>query len=1085
MAVNISKFYKPVEEEMSIRDLINTTIDGIKAGCDDTWKVKPISLVDFVANVEHMNHPPLSERQSKVARDFLGDEPQKIFEEGSRYTLAVLLWGKGSGKDLLASIIHCYVTYVLLCMNKPQRYFNWPETEYLDVLNVAYSADQALGVYFPKFKEKVKKWKWLKENYCIYEEGRCVTTENVGKEVIKINEGYIEFPNYIRAVSEHSEQNSYEGYNIIFWIMDEASAFKSKTKKANAKLVYETLRTSASSRFGKRWKGMILSWPRAEVGDFTVEMYEKSLSDPSILGDTGYTWQIKPKEFYCGSTFVFEGENIPVELEDDFRLEPEMSKAKFMCKPPKVEGSFFSYTERIAQSITQRAPIFDVESVIVEHEIFDENGHYATRKQFLGKKISLFRANAHDLMLPRVAHIDGGLSSCAAGLVIAHGQPIAIKIQDINTGQFKSVNYNKVVVDAVVRWLPEKNLQVSLLNIEALLLDLVNRGVKFKKITYDQWNSQSSLETLMANRIAAEMHTITTADYGELRTAMYAGGVDLIRPVGGTDKDPYYQLIYELEHLINKNDRVDKPDEGCFAGDTKVALLDGRNLPIGEVVREFGWGKDLWVYSIDLDRQDVVPKKIKSAACTGYKKLLEVQLDNTEKIRCTENHLFMMRDGTYKKAKDLLSGDSLMPLYRSTSEWKYEQFYHPFDERYHYTHQYFCPDFLGGYLTHHCNYDSLDNRPTNLKLMSKAQHTTIHNNSTKDYTLNGKKMKEWHKSIRGTLRYYQICAKIAKCDVVEYLWWRLLKGIKGYYSVKYPEAYRAEWIKKIRKTNTGKSNKYDKGYWNSNELKERARKQSKILHSDPIESAYIVDCLRKGFDGKKHGETISTYWREGRYKPHEVWNKGLSGNKVCKEAAQKGKLTCIKNGWYKKLSEGMFHKNPMKDPKVVQQMLSTREKNKLNHKVVSVRKAGYSYVYDLEIEGTNNFALSSGVFVHNSKDLADCLAGVNRLLNNPTQKQMVMAKMPHSSGYRAGVMRNGQPLQPERTMGLDRELISQLPGMGTSNPQGSVGYDPLTTYENGKREEGVIAQPKRFPRSTKFRGSRKGMTNTPPGMKNW
>jgi len=37
-----------------------------------------------------------------------------------------------------------------------------------------------------------------------------------------------------------------------------------------------------------------------------------------------------------------------------------------------------------------------------------------------------------------------------------------------------------------------------------------------------------------------------------------------------------------------------------------------------------------------------------------------------------------------------------------------------------------------------------------------------------------------------------------------------------------------------------------------------------------------------------------------------------------------------------------------------------------NHKVISVKDAGYADVYDLEVPGVNNFAISAGVFVHNS-----------------------------------------------------------------------------------------------------------------------
>ncbi|MDP2600018.1 MAG: DNA gyrase subunit A [Deltaproteobacteria bacterium] len=48
--------------------------------------------------------------------------------------------------------------------------------------------------------------------------------------------------------------------------------------------------------------------------------------------------------------------------------------------------------------------------------------------------------------------------------------------------------------------------------------------------------------------------------------------------------------------------------------------------------------------------------------------------------------------------------------------------------------------------------------------------------------------------------------------------------------------------------------------------------------------------------------------------------------------------------------------------------LCTENTAHLNHKVLSVKPAGSADVYDLTVDGTHNFALASGVFVHNSID---------------------------------------------------------------------------------------------------------------------
>lgn len=58
-------------------------------------------------------------------------------------------------------------------------------------------------------------------------------------------------------------------------------------------------------------------------------------------------------------------------------------------------------------------------------------------------------------------------------------------------------------------------------------------------------------------------------------------------------------------------------------------------------------------------------------------------------------------------------------------------------------------------------------------------------------------------------------------------------------------------------------------------------------------------------------------------------------------------------------------------------MRPRRAPSQQNHRVLSVRRERLEFpelVYDLTVPGTENFALASGVFVHNSKDVADAMA---------------------------------------------------------------------------------------------------------------
>ena len=67
-----------------------------------------------------------------------GDEPKKIFE--NEHSLAVLAWGKGSGKDTVSCHATLYVVYVLLCCKNPTKLFKGVTADYLDILNVASNA---------------------------------------------------------------------------------------------------------------------------------------------------------------------------------------------------------------------------------------------------------------------------------------------------------------------------------------------------------------------------------------------------------------------------------------------------------------------------------------------------------------------------------------------------------------------------------------------------------------------------------------------------------------------------------------------------------------------------------------------------------------------------------------------------------------------------------------------------------------------------------------------------------------------------------------------------------------------------------
>jgi hypothetical protein len=507
---------------------------------DIAWVEQPVTFHEFVNDPWHMDQPPLGDRQRQDIETFLGEEPTQIFSrlashlEGA-FREAVLVWGKGGGKDWICTMVQCYLVYLLLCIKDPRHVLGLAPHEAVDILNVSYSAKQANEVYFTKFLQRILHWRWLRHNYPIEFQRKVINREDHphaqlqpdGQNYVHIGADQVRFPHLIRAISEHSENESYEGYNILFWVMDEAAAFRNAGKKANAHKVYSTLRTSAVSRFPQLWRGMMISYPRS-ADDFIMTKYAQGQADSECFTSLAYTWQVNPTK--QESDFEKDREKNPVEYE-----------AKYRCNPPPRFGSAFDPLNVDACVDYSRKSLVKTKPAIISARVEEPGTGVVYQRQFVGK--SLTDVNVHDLgekARPRVFHVDGGLTNCPAGLVVAHGEPVMVQGQVLN----------KVVVDVLLQWkpLPSKRLQVSLNNIAAFI-ETLSHHITIVRGSYDQWNSQSALEALFLANIPVEKHDITADDYGCLEGLINLGCI----AIPGDDETEWEIITAELKNLVRYN----------------------------------------------------------------------------------------------------------------------------------------------------------------------------------------------------------------------------------------------------------------------------------------------------------------------------------------------------------------------------------------------------------------------------------------------------------------------------------------------------------------------------------------------------
>src|SRR5262245_6340819 len=106
---------------------------------------------------------------------------------------------------------------------------------------------------------------------------------------------------------------------------------------------------------------------------------------------------------------------------------------------------------------------------------------------------------------------------------------------------------------------------------------------------------------------------------------------------------------------------------GCFTGDTRVKLLDGTERTFAELA-QLPPDEIFFVYSVDASGRIVVGEGRYSRITRSSAELVELTFDDGIAVRCTPDHRFMQRDGSWKQAQELTIDDSLMAGYFDTAQ---------------------------------------------------------------------------------------------------------------------------------------------------------------------------------------------------------------------------------------------------------------------------------------------------------------------------------------------------------------------------------------------------------------------------------
>jgi hypothetical protein len=515
-------------------------------------------------------HPHFDERPASI-KEFLGDEYLGIESRVRKSLLGVLeeLFGEetdgeriakvskaiftgaiGIGKTTLASIVLPYMAHWVLCLKDPQGFFKLLPGSRIAFMQMSTSEGQAKEVVFGDIKARIEHSKWFSEKY----------------PFDRAFKNQIRFPKDIWILPGDSAETTFEGYNILGGILDEADSHKTTDKKDYAEQGFDTIHARIASRFEDLGFILVIGQMKKSNG-FAAKKYQEFRKDPQAAAFCMTIWESFGWEHYSkpdgtrdsfwydaqrrevvpsGIASAMKTENlieIPTVFKADFSNNPEKALRDLAGIPPIVGSSFISLTYKI---------------VAARDRWIERHGGYETPVRPDGRWERWFVATHH---LKRVLHVDLGFSPEGDALGMAMGHvPEVVEID----GERKPF----IVIDFLLRIHAPAGREIFLGDVRRIIYDLRDeRKFKIVKVTMDGFQSTDTRQQLERKRIQTELVSVdkNMLPYEDLREALYEDRIaipkymTLMRP---NDSQLTEVALKELSELIQDEKKVDHPVDG-------------------------------------------------------------------------------------------------------------------------------------------------------------------------------------------------------------------------------------------------------------------------------------------------------------------------------------------------------------------------------------------------------------------------------------------------------------------------------------------------------------------------------------------
>lgn len=483
----------------------------------------------------------------------------------TQYPLAMITGGIGIGKTTIASIVLPYLVHWVLCLKDPQSFFSLLPGSRIAFMQMSTSEKQALEVVFGDIKARVEHSPWFRNKYPMDSK---FTNQ-------------IRFPKDVWILPGDSAETTFEGYNILGGILDEADSHKVTPNKDYAEMGYTTISARIESRFGiATAKGFLLVIGQMKSANgFAARKYREFLNRDDAYAVSLAIWESFGWDKYLnkdgtrdsfwydkfrkeivptGVVSLLENDNlieIPNAYKREFENNPEKALRDLAGIPPAVGDPFISLTHKI-HSARDRW--------IINHDAGEPD--MKLRNPYAGMSPVRPDGTFEDWFIcretiKRVVHVDIAYSANGDGLGIAMGH--VDRVVEID-GEVKPY----IVIDMLMRMSAPAGGEIFLSEMRHVIYHLRDdRKFRITKATMDGFQSQDTIQQFQRRRIESEQVSVDkqVLPYHDLREAIYEERIEFppyMVLMRRGDAELTEVAVKELTELVDAGNKIDHPDGG-------------------------------------------------------------------------------------------------------------------------------------------------------------------------------------------------------------------------------------------------------------------------------------------------------------------------------------------------------------------------------------------------------------------------------------------------------------------------------------------------------------------------------------------